>query len=145
MSGEIKHKYLLGKPKSRRGVWSTRFLAEGPAHTKAQVPLSAISDHFATKGAIKEWYNYKVTDKIPWSSSCYLASVWARILADVSSCIVECIRAWATEVDCIGLDPGSATCQLSDLCKLPDLSVSHSFMQNMRTMTIMVYMGAVQI
>lgn len=68
VSGEIKQKYLLSKPKSRRGVWSTRFLAEDPAHTKAQVPLSAISDHFATKGAIKEWYNYKVTDKIPWSS-----------------------------------------------------------------------------
>lgn len=42
---------------SRRGVWSTSFLAEDPARTKAQVPLSAISDHFATKGAIKEWYN----------------------------------------------------------------------------------------
>lgn len=109
-----------------KGVWSTSFLAEDPAHTKAQFPLSATSDYFATNSTIKGCYNCNVTDKIPWSTWCYPTSVWARILADVSRWIAECIRAWATEGDCIGLNPGSATCScvicancLTALCFIP--------------------------
>lgn len=101
-----------------------------------------IAYYFATNGTFKESYSSFIDPN--WSSPLYFPIPYGlESWADIGSSTAECLRIWTLEVQCIGLNLASASCQPCDLGKLINNSVLHSLMFKVRIMAVMSFRGVV--